>query len=470
MAGGRIRAGAIVVAVALAATVAATPPVVAAAASPVAPTAGAPGAGDPYFPDAGNGGYDVADYALDLSYDPASKRLDGTAVIRATATQSLSRFDLDLRTLAVGAVSVNGRPASFRRTGQELVITPARPLRRGLPFLVAVRYGGVPETVIDPDDSLDGWIPTDDGAIVVNEPQGAPSWFPVSDHPSDKATYTIRMTVPAGLTAVGNGRLLAQYTRGGKATFVWRESRPMSSYLATITLGRFDVTRSRTSDGIPVYVAIDPREAAAQANLARIPEIIAFEQSVFGRYPFETVGGIVDHAGFVGYSLESQTKPNFDRAPSLSTVVHELAHQWFGDSVTPARWQDIWLNEGFATYAEWLWAEHSGGSTAQQAFDGLYATPASETDFWNPPSGDPGGPANLFTGSVYDRGAMTLQALRVKIGDRAFFRLLRTWVERHRYGNVATADLITLAEHVSGQHLGHFFTVWLYTAGKPTSW
>jgi aminopeptidase N len=465
MAGRRVRAGAIVLAAALATTLAASP-----AGASGGAAAGAPGVGDPYFPDAGNGGFDVADYSLDLAYDPATKRLDGTAVILATATRSLSRFDLDLRALAVSGVTVNGRPARTARSGQELVITPARELRRGLPFLVVVRYGGVPQTVIDPDDSLDGWIPTDDGAFVVNEPQGAPSWFPVSDHPSDKATYTVRMTVPAGLTAIGNGRLLAQSTRGGKATFVWRESRPMASYLATITLGKFTVTTGRTADGIPVYTAVDPQESAAQPTVARIPEIIAFEQSVFGRYPFETVGAIVDHARFVGYALESQTKPNFDRAPRVGTLVHELAHQWFGDAVTPKRWQDIWLNEGFATYAEWLWSEHTGGNTAQQNFDANYATPATETDFWNPPSGDPGGPANLFTGSVYDRGAMTLHALRVKIGDRAFFRLLPTWVQRHRYGNADTGDFIALAEHISGQHLRNFFQVWLYTAGKPTSW
>jgi aminopeptidase N len=434
------------------------------------PVVGASGAGDPYFPDAGNGGYDVAHYGLDLAYDPATGRLDGRALIVATATESLARFDLDLRALAVAEVSVNGRRARFAQGGQELVVTPAVPLRRGLPFVLTVRYGGVPQTVIDPDDSLDGWIPTDDGAFVANEPQGAPSWFPVSDHPTDKATYTVRMTVPAGLTAVGNGVLLDQRTVGDRSTFVWQESRPMASYLATITLGRFDVTRSRTADGLPVYVAIDPREASASATTSRIPEIIGFEQSVFGPYPFETVGAIVDHAAFVGYSLESQTKPNFNRAPRLGTVVHELAHQWFGDSVTPERWQDIWLNEGFATYAEWLWSEHTGGDTAQQTFDQLYATPATDTDFWNPPSGDPGGPQNLFTGSVYDRGGLTLQALRVRIGDRAFFRLLPEWAQRHRYGNASTADLIALADRVSGQDLRGFFQAWLYTPGKPTSW
>jgi aminopeptidase N len=391
-------------------------------------------------------------------------------VINATATQQLSRFDLDLRTLQVAAVTVNGRGAAHRNMGQELVVTPARPLQRGRPFVVTVRYSGVPQPVIDPDDSLDGWIPTDDGAFVVNEPQGAPSWFPVNDHPTDKATYTIRMTVPAGLTAVGNGLLLAQHTKRGRTTFVWDERRPMASYLATITLGRFTVTRSRAA-GISSYVAVDPREAAAsRPALARMPEIVAFEQSLFGRYPFESVGAIVDHAGFVGYSLESQTKPNYNHAPSVPLVVHELAHQWVGDSVTPSRWQDIWLNEGFATYAEWLWSEREGGDTAAEIFAELYAIPAAEGDFWNPPSGDPGGPANLFAGSVYDRGAMTLQALRVRIGDRAFFRLLRTWVTTHRYGIVSTADFVALAHRISGRDLRHLFDVWLFQPGKPTSW
>jgi aminopeptidase N len=465
MVGRRIRAGATLLVGVLMLTASASPAVAAGA------TIGAPGIGDPYFPDAGNGGYDVVHYGLDLDYDPATRRLDGTAVIAATATAALARFDLDLRApLAVRQVSVNGRPAAYGRSGQELVVTPARPLRRGLPFLVVVRYGGVPEPVIDPDGSLDGWIPTDDGAFVVNEPQGAPSWYPVNDHPTDKATYTVRMTVPAGLTAVGNGALVGQHTRGGRSTFVWQESRPMASYLATITLGQFDVTRSRTADGIPVYVAIDPRQAVAAANMSRIPEVIAFQQSIFGRYPFETVGGIVDHAAFVGYALESQTKPNYNRAPSVRLIVHELAHQWYGNSVTLTRWQDIWLNEGFATYAEWLWSEHTGGTTAQQTFDELYATPASDADFWNPPSGDPGGPEHLFTGSVYDRGALTLHALRGKIGDPAFYRLLRAWADRHRHGNVSTADLIALAGRLAGRDLRPFFQVWLYTPGKPTSW
>jgi aminopeptidase N len=445
-------------------------PAGAAAAPTAAPTPGAAGIGDPYFPLAGNGGYDVRSYGLDLAYDPATRRLRGTAVIAATATRALSRFDLDLRGFTVSAVTVNARRATWTRAGQELKITPARALRRGLPFLVVVRYAGVPKVITDPDESIEGFVPTDDGAFVVGEPQGAPGWFPANDHPTDKATMTVRMTVPAGLTAVGNGRLLAHSTRGGKSTFLWHEAKPMATYLATITLGRFKVYEG-TAGRIPVYVALDPREAAkAKPVIDRIPEIIRWEQSVFGPYPFETVGAIVDRAPDVGYALESQTKPNFDSAPDLTTLVHELAHQWYGDSVSLRRWKDIWLNEGFATYAEWLWSEHIGGDTAQQLFDEDYATPASDTDFWTPPAGDPGGPANLFGTPSYDRGAMTLHALRVRIGDRAFFRLLKQWATIHRYGTVSTPQLVALAERISGQDLDRLFRVWLYQPGKPTTW
>ena len=135
-------------------------PATAATAAPGGPSPGAPGAGDPYFPLQGNGGYDVRTYGLDLRYEPASRRLDGTAVILATATQSLSRFDLDLRGFTVRSVTVNAQRASFTRAGQELKITPAHPLRKSLPFLVTVRYGGVPQVITDPDESIEGFVPT----------------------------------------------------------------------------------------------------------------------------------------------------------------------------------------------------------------------------------------------------------------------------------------------------------------------
>ena len=432
-------------------------------------TPGSPGLGDPFFPLAGNGGYDVTNYALRLRYEPATNHLDGTATIRATATQNLSRFDLDLRGFEISRLLVNGQAAAFTRDGQELVITPAAGLPAGQAFAVVVDYAGQPAVITDPDESIEGWVPTDDGAFVVGEPQGSPGWYPVNDNPQDKATYTFRVTVPQGLTVMANGVLVSQTSTGGKTTFVWREGLPMAPYLATATLGRFDVTQYELSSGLPVYIAIDPTVSTASV-LKKLPEIVEFYSSIYGPYPFDAVGAIVDDAKEVGYSLETQTKPVFDRPPDEATLAHELSHMWYGDSVTLGQWPDIWLHEGFATWSEWIWSEHQGRKSAHQWFNTLYNTPAQDTAFWTPPSGDPGSPEFLFNGTIYDRGAMTLQALREKVGDAAFFHILRDWAAEHRYGNVTSAQFIALAQRDSGMNLDHFFDVWLYQPDKPTSW
>jgi len=431
-------------------------------------TIGAPGVGDPFFPLAGNGGIDVSDYGLDLAYDPTTRGLQGTATLQVLATQDLSRFDLDLRGFRVGTVTVNGDRASVRRNGQELVITASRTIRKGSAFTVVVPYDGVPQTVVDPDGTSEGWVYTDDGAVVVGEPQGAPGWYPANDTPRDKATYTVRMTVPRGVTAVGNGFLLSRSTSGGRTTFTWRENYPMATYLTTITLGRFDVSTGRTASGIPVYLAVDPRQrSAASSVMGKLPAMVSFLENMYGPYPFETVGGIVDNAPALGYSLETQTKPVFNVAPDEATLLHELSHMWFGDAVTLRTWPDIWLNEGFATWSEWIWAERQGGPSAGQRFRELAATPAGDSSFWNPPPGDPGAPADLFDRTIYDRGAMTLEALRERIGHRRFITVMGRWYAEHRYGNVSTREFIALAEEVSGQDLGVFFSAWLYQPGKP---
>ncbi|MGW4789462.1 M1 family metallopeptidase [Streptomyces sp. NPDC004096] len=432
-------------------------------------TVGAAGAGDPYFPLEGNGGYDVRHYDLTLGYDTGSGRLDATAVIGARATQRLSRFDLDLKGLTVTGVTVDHVKASFRRDGQELVVTPRHALARGQGFRVAVAYRGKPGPVTDPDGSLDGWIPTDDGAFVANEPQGAMTWFPSDSHPTDKASYDITITVPQGRTAVSNGVLVGQRTVHGRTTFHWRQSEPMAAYLATATVGTFKVESYTTRDGIRVYNAVDPREASAAAPvLKELPSVLAWESKLFGPYPFRAAGAIVDRAPDVGYALETQTRPVYDRAPSLSTLVHENAHQWFGDSVSLTRWQDIWLNEGFATYAEWLYSEQHGGRTAQQTFDALYARPASD-DVWSFPPADPGSGAHIFDSPVYDRGAMALHKLRTTVGDATFFRILRTWAAQNRGGHGTTAQFTGLAERLSGKRLDALFHTWLDTAGKPSA-
>ena len=437
-------------------------------------SAGSPGLGDSLFPLAGNGGYDVAHYDLDLDYDPGTDVLDATTVIRARATQDLSQFDLDLRGFAISRLTVDGHRARYRRDGQELIVTPRPKLRSGDRFRVRVDYSGVPEPVIDADESYEGWVATDDGATVVNEPQGSPGWYPANDNPRDKATFDFAITVPAGKTALANGVLVRRVARRGKVTWFWRERDLMAPYLATATNGDFTLTERRTAGGLPVYDAVDPRLTGT--NLEREPEIIAFFDDLYGRYAFDAVGGIVDLSPDVGYALETQTKPNYAMSepgdgPDLATVVHELAHQWFGDAVTLTDWVDIWLHEGFATWSEWIWEERHGGPTAQETFDARYAQPA-DADVWSFPPARFTDPAVLFGTPVYDRGAMTLQALRQKIGDDAFFTILRTWYAEHKYGNVSTPEFIALAEQISGRDLDAFFGVWLFQEGKPApgSW
>ncbi|MGW1911874.1 M1 family metallopeptidase [Streptomyces sp. NPDC002076] len=438
------------------------------AAGPTAPgTAGAPGAGDPYFPLSGNGGFHVRHYDLTLRYDTSSRHLDGRAVLDARATQHLSRFDLDLKGLKVTGVTVGGTPAAFRRDGQELVVTPRHTLPAGRGFRVTVTYDGTPKPVTDPDGSADGWIPTDDGAFVAGEPQGAMTWFPANGHPKDKSSYDITVTVPEGRTAVSNGMLLGQRTEHDRTTFHWRETRPMAAYLATVTVGTFKAEQYTTHDGIHVYNAVDPREASAAAPvLKKLPSVLAWESKLFGPYPYRSAGAIVDHAPAVGYALETQTRPLYDSAPDIGTLVHESAHQWFGDSVSLTAWKDIWLNEGFATYAEWLYTEQHGGDSAQKTFDTLYARPASD-HLWAFPPGDPGSGKNIFDTPVYARGAMTLHQLRKAVGDRDFFRILRAWSAAHRDGHGTTAQFTQLAERISGKRLDGLFHTWLFTKGKP---
>ncbi|WP_428933886.1 M1 family metallopeptidase [Streptomyces sp. ACT015] len=461
----RRRAVAATASVAVAALLAAAAP--AAATVPPPATAGSAGLGDPYFPLAGNGGYHVEHYGLTLRYDPASRHLDGTAVLTARATQQLARFDLDLAGLTITGLTVDRTPAGYRRDGRELVVTPRHAPRAGQRFTVTVTYRGTPRPVTDPDGSDDGWIATDDGAFVAGEPQGAMTWFPADNHPLDKSAYDITVTVPKGRTAVSNGVLVSRRTAHGRTTFHWRQREPMAAYLATATVGTFRTESFTTRDGIHVYNAVDPREAAAAAPvLKKLPSVLEWESALFGPYPFRAAGSIVDHAPDVGYALETQSRPLYDSAPDLSTLVHENAHQWFGDSVSLTSWKDIWLNEGFATYTEWLYSEQHGGRSAQQTFDALYARPASD-GLWAYPPADPGSGARIFGTPVYDRGAMALHALRTAVGDRVFLRVLRAWATGHRQRHGTTAQFVRLAERESGRRLGPLFQAWLHAQGKP---
>ncbi|MFI7219004.1 M1 family metallopeptidase [Micromonospora maritima] len=430
---------------------------------------GAPDAGDPYVPGAGNGGYDVGHYALDVRYDPGDDRLTGTATVTATATEALSRFQLDLAGLDVDRVRVDGEPAAHRHDDAELVVTPEHGLPAGRRFTVEVTYGGVPKPLPDAALGDGGFHATGDGAIALGQPESASTWYPVNDHPSDKATYDIAITVPDGLAALSNGVPKGRTSTGGRTTWRWSEGSPMASYLTMLVIGDYRVTTG-THAGRPLVTAVAsalPADGPAAASVARTGEVADFLAARFGPYPFDAYGGVVVADDRIRYALETQSRPVYGPGfftggrPNTEVVAHELAHQWFGDSVSVARWSDIWLNEGFATYAEWLWAEHDGGRAVARTVADRYAT----TD-WTRPTVDPGR-AGMFGDAVYQRGALAVHALRRAVGDDTFFRILRGWLAQHRDGNATTADFVGYAERTAGRPLRALLDAWLVGATPP---
>jgi aminopeptidase N len=453
--------------------------------SPSAPSApsfvdedgrGADGLGDPYFPRAGNGGYDVTGYDIQIRYDPSTDRLEGHTTITAQATDRLSQFNLDLK-LAALAVTVNDQPARIRQDGGELQVTPAQPVPADRPMVVNVNYAGVPSDIAHGDGTARAWVRTAEGAVAVGEPESAAWWYPSNDHPSDKATVAVTVTVPAGVEVISNGALIGGPEPAGPGweTWRWKANEPMATYLAFVAIGQYDIVRRDTPFGpyLAAYAqGLAPQVAAdARAALERTPEIIKFLSEIFGPYPFGNLGGVVPDAPTLRFALETQTRPVygpvfFIGGADVSVVVHELAHQWFGDSVSMRQWRDIWLNEGFATYAEWLYSERTGGLSAQQTAAQTYALYPADADYWQTTPGNPG-TAKVLTRAVYTRGAMALQALREKVGDADFFTALRTWTTERRGGNGAVEDFLAVLERVSGDEVDDVAQAWLFSPTRP---
>jgi aminopeptidase N len=431
------------------------------------PAAGAPDAGDPYYPTLGNGGYDVASYRLELAWAPATERLDGVARIRAVATHWLSSFDLDLVGLDVESVEVDGEPAEFRRRGErELVVVPAEAVMRDEMFTVEVHYGGTPELLGERAGVLrPGWTADDGGEVhVIGEPDGASTFFPVNDHPTDKAIYEFHVTVPEGMQVAANGVLTGtEPARRGYETWTYRAEDPMASYLVQVAIGNLRFEESTGPDGLTIRHAIDedvPDEALVA--LDRTADMIEGYEDLFGPYPFAAYGVLVVDES-LGVALETQTLSvvGVDSVRNERVLAHELAHQWFGNEVSPGSWRDIWLNEGFATYAEWLWTDRDGGdSVASRA---RQAAMVGELDT---PPGDPG-PDGLFADSVYLRGALTLHVLRHELGDEAFFDLMRDWIERYAGRSATSTEFEGMASSAAGRDLTPLFDAWLRSPTLP---
>ena len=430
------------------------------------PRAGGAGVGDPLFPGLGNTGYDVQHY--DIAIDVSGDEFRAQANLELIPSAPLTRFNLDLVGMQVDRVFIDGVEADFERSGRELIITPTSTLPPRNAATVKVEYRGTPEPIADPAGPIAlGWHTEEWGTYVASEPLGAATWFPSNDHPTDKATFVFRVTVPEGQVAAGPGILISETTTATRTTFVWASADPMATYLASIVTGDFAIVTSEETEG-PVIRNVLPTEQASQLlpALASTGEMLAEFEDKFGAYPFESYG-VVAVPEPLSFALENQTLSLFDtgflalrRRTVENVLAHELAHQWFGNHVSPATWADIWLNEGFASWADHYWTELDGGTTFdERAADAAALSLGPPTDVT---------PATMFDATVYRRGALTLEALRRQIGDERFFDLLQAWSAAFGGGTASTDDFLELVRAREGVQAERLVESWLFDTTMPT--
>jgi aminopeptidase N len=435
--------------------------------SPPAPVTGSATSADSYLPDHGNGGYRVERYDLDLDYRIVSSRLSGVARITATADQPLIGFSLDLGVFSLSKVLVDGRkPAKFKHSNGKLRIRLAKPIIGR--FTVEVRYAGNPRPITGTWGEL-GWDELTDGSLVASQPVGAPSWFPCNDHPSNKATYRIAVTTSSPYSVVANGSLVDTHRAASTTTWVYDCPEPMATYLATVQIGRYNGLDMMGGSVRQRLVYPARLHAACEADFSRHGTIMAAFEEWFGAYPFgEYCAVVVDdelevpveaHGVSIFGANHVDGHQGYERL-----IAHELAHQWFGNSVSVVDWRHIWLNEGFAKYAEWLWSERSGGPSTVDCARRSHAVVAKMPEDLVP--AEPGA-ERIFDERVYERGALTLHAVRDAMGDKAFFAMLAGWTQACRFGVAGTEDFLDHAARYSATDLTPVFDAWLFSARLP---
>ncbi|MFE9413631.1 M1 family metallopeptidase [Streptomyces sp. NPDC006704] len=452
----------------------------AAAASVVAAALPAPvplGIGDPLFPHLGNPGYDVLAYDIGLTYPGENdKPMEAVTTIDAVATDALERINLDFARGTVHGVDVNGRPAAFAGADEDLVITPQESVSAGERLRITVRHTSDPNAASD-----GGWVRTSDGLVMANQADAAHRVFPCNDHPSDKAFFTFHVNAPADVTVVANGLPIGHERQGSRVVSSYRVSHPMATELAQISIGHSAVLHREGPHGLPIRDVVPAADRAKlEPWLRKTPGQIEWMERQVGAYPFETYGVLIAGAS-TGFELETQTLTLFERSLFLrpefpewyvdSIMVHELTHHWFGDSVSPRAWSDLWLNEGHATWYEARYAEEFGKRSMERRMREAY----TQSDGWRAAGGPPAAPRpagpgqkiGIFRPIVYDGSALVLYALREEIGTRAFERLERRWVRDHRDSTASSADFVALASEIAGRDLSGFFKAWLYGEKTP---
>jgi aminopeptidase N len=457
------------------------------------PSPGASGLGDRLALGLGNGGYDVQSYDLRLRYATAdpSQALEGDETIVARATQALSQFNLDFGGKSVGAVSVNGQAAAFKRTGEELIVTPARPIHKGSTFTVLITAFTAVPTRISANVHSTSFFVTPDGSATAPQPYDAHLIYPCNDHPRDKATFTFTIDVPAGRDAVANGVETGHTTSNGRTIWTYRMAQPMATELTQIAVGDWDFGPTYDHGGVSIRDATAPAITAdVQPALALTGAQLDWMTARVGSYPFDSYGLLIVNAP-LPLQLETQSI-TLSRADFFSGdprdvwdpgLRHELAHQWFGNSVSPASWSDLWLNEGHATWFEFTYAEETGqlaGDTeaypdpqGYATLDELMRAMYAHGDEWRKKSGPVAMPKSgavlkLYTFQFFHGGALVLYALRQRIGNAAFDQVERAWVERYHGRSASTDDFIALATEISAdQSVTPFLRDWLYGDKTP---